>query len=109
LTGNRFDDISTTMKIVCALLFLGITYPIGLLIAWFSWSLLGWMEKWFETFHYRSNNFLNRGSKNYFCFSALKEYYGLDKDNYYDVTKKIEADLEVNNYEIIEKLEDLKH
>jgi hypothetical protein len=99
--------MSLEVKIFCLFMLLVITYPLGLLFAWTSWTLLGFMEKYIETFHFKHNWFLTKGSKNYLCFDDLKEAYKLTDTNFYSTCREVEANLEVKDKKLIGSLDDI--
>jgi hypothetical protein len=94
-------NFSPEIKIFILFLLLLLTYPIGVLINGISWFLLGWMEKWFETFWFKNKCFLTLGTRNYLCFEKLKVHYKLTKDNFYETCRLTEAHLLANHEKLL--------
>ena len=102
----KYFHMSMPVKIFCLFMVLVITYPVGLIFSWISWALLGFMEKYIETFHFKNRWFLSKGVKNYLCFDSLVKYYKLTNQSFYETCRHIEAELEIKNTELLESLDD---
>lgn len=94
-------DLSIENKIFIALLLLLLLHPVGLFIDFLGWLLLGWMEKWFETYHFGKKTFLTIGIKNYLCFETLKTSFKLTKENFYETVRQKEYFLTARNLDVI--------
>ncbi len=91
--------LSVETKVFFAILFFLLLQPIGAITSMTSWAMLGWMERFEETFHFRKRTLLSRGIKDYFCFTNLVAEMSLTADNFYDTAREKEHYLTTNDSE----------
>jgi len=86
--------VSLEMKIFISFLILMLLHPLGSLITISSWALLGWLEKWEETWHFQNVCFLSKGIKDYLIFFAVKQKFNLTKETFYDTARQKEHQIQ---------------
>jgi len=92
-------------KIFISILILLLLHPFGLFIDAFGWMLFGWMEKSFETFHFKTKTFFTQGTKNYLCFQTLISTFKLTTENFYEKTRQEEYFLATKHLDILFELD----
>jgi hypothetical protein len=104
---NKFKhfDLSVESKVFVSVIILFLLYPFGLFMDVLGWLLLGWMEKWFETIHFRYKSFLTIGTKNYLCFEYVKDELKLTKNNFYETARQSEYYLITKHPDVISELD----